>query len=377
MVSYLSSVFISHRAHIFFFATLSLIAGIIVAFVALPLWITGMVALAFIIPFVFVCLHSVHVDYKWFFLPMSFVTGAFLYQHQFTQHLAFQEKYNNIPLTIIGTVACIEKIQNARHRWHIIIDLEKIYTTNNHAVVNESVAIYSVHNPKVSVGDNVRLSNIIFKKVENSDYNLYLAKEKISATTFIDIPKIECLEHPQWNINRFVAQLRNNLFNSLQRTTNKETFALFSSIFLGNRTAVKQQMDYAKEPFKNWGISHYLARSGLHLVIFGLVWHFILGFLPLMFFGKQLFLLLLVICYTLLSWSSVSFNRALIMFLIAKFCLLSKTRLHYIHLICLATSMVLICNPLQLFYLDFQLSFGLTFALAWFTHIQHHKKQVS
>lgn len=370
------SFFVGHHAHHVLFATLSLIAGIIVAFVALPLWAKGIVALFFTIPFVFEYFYSIHWDFKWLLLPACFIAGIALHQHQLTQHLEFQKTYNDTSLTIIGTVASVEKVQSARHRWHTIIDLEAIYTTNNHVVVNESVAIYSVHNPKINVGDKIQISHVIFKKIENNDFNLYLAKEKIGATAFIDTLKLECLEHPKWNINRFVAQLRNKLFHSLQRATNKETFALFSSIFLGNRTAVKKHMDYAKEPFKNWGISHYLARSGLHLVIFGLVWHFILGFLPLIFFWKQLFLLLLVTCYAFLSWSSVSFNRALIMFLIAKFCLLNKTRLHYVHLICLATSMVLICNPLQLFYLDFQLSFGLTFALAWFAHIQHYKKQV-
>lgn len=191
---------------------------------------------------------------------------------------------------------------------------------------------------------------------------------------FIDKPQVTILAHPRWNLNRSIVQLRNKIFTTLQQSINKETFALFSSIFLGNRNAVKQHMDHEKEPFKYWGTSHYLARSGLHLVIFGIIWHFILGFLPLLFFWKQLFLICLISSYSLLSWSSVSFNRALIMFFIAKFCLLTRNRLHYVHLITLATCIVLIFNPLQLFYLDFQLSFGLTFALAWFSHIQQHKK---
>lgn len=365
----ISPFFIGHHAHPLLFAAISLIAGISSAFVEVPFIIISFLLVLLCISAVFYWQSHKSIQI-WLLLPISFVAGFTLYQHQISNHIAFQEKFNNISSSITGTVASIEKIQSARHRWHMIIDLEKI----NDCATKESVAIYSVRHPNVAVGDTVQVEDIIFKKIEKKDFNLYLAKEKISATSFIDVPKITQLQHPAWSINRIITQIRNRIFSSLQQSIDKQTFALFSSIFLGNRAAVKQHMDHAKEPFKYWGTSHYLARSGLHLVIFGIIWHFILGFLPLLFFWKQTFLMLLIACYSLLSWSSVSFNRALIMFFIAKFCLLTQNRLHYVHLIILATCLVLLLNPLQLFYLDFQLSFGLTFALAWFTHIQQHKK---
>ena len=369
----LSSFFIGHRAHLLLFATLSLILGIATAFFELPLWISIAMVLLLCAPVVYT-FFTYQQHYYWLALPASFMAGSLFYHQQVADHFAFQEQYNNVALTITGTVASVEKIQSTRHRWHLIIDLKEICATNSKIATNTSIALYSVWNPYVEVGDIIRITDITFKKIENRSFNLYLAKEKVSATAFIDKPTIIIIEHPQWSLSREIAHLRNKIFGSLQQTINKETFALFSSIFLGNRVAVKQQMDHAKEPFKYWGTSHYLARSGLHLVIFGIIWHFILGFLPLLFFWKQIFLIFLIGCYSMLSWSSVSFNRALIMFFIAKFCLLTKNRLHYVHLITLATCLVLIFNPLQLFYLDFQLSFGLTFALAWFTHIQQHKK---
>lgn len=373
MTSYLIPFLIGHRAHYMLFATLSLILGIISAFFALP-------CVAIIPIFLLLCIPAIlhygdtnKINYYGLF-SLAFLAGIFLYQHQTVHHFSFQEKYSGIPLTITGTVASLERIQNARHRWHIIVDLESMYATSSQFATKESVALYCVYNPNVAVGDTIQLSNVVFKKIEKKEFNLYLAKEKISTTVFIDKPQILILHQPKWNLNRTIAQIRNKMFSTLQQKMNTETFALFSSIFLGNRAAVKQQMDHEKEPFKYWGTSHYLARSGLHLVIFGIIWHFILGFLPLLFFWKQLILISLIGCYSILSWASVSFNRALIMFFIAKFCLLARKRLHYVHLITLATFLVLIFNPLQLFYLDFQLSFGLTFALAWFSHIQQHKK---
>lgn len=373
MTSFLTPFFIGHRVHYMLFATLSLILGIMSVFFELPFLAITPFFLLLCAPSILHYFYTNKINY-FLMLPLAFLAGIFLHHHQIAHHFAFQEKYNGIPFTITGTVASIEKIQNARHRWHMIVDLESLCATNKQIATQESVALYCVYNPNVAVGDAIQLSNVVFKKIEKKEFNLYLAKEKICATVFVDKPQINILDHPRWNLNRSIAQLRNKIFTALQQSINKETFALFSSIFLGNRAAVKQHMDHEKEPFKYWGTSHYLARSGLHLVIFGIIWHFILGFLPLLFFWKQLFLITLISCYSILSWASVSFNRALIMFFIAKFCLLARKRLHYVHLITLATFLVLIFNPLQLFYLDFQLSFGLTFALAWFSHIQQHKK---
>lgn len=362
--------FIGHYAHYLLFATISLIAGIASAFNEMSPAMVSLLCVLLCIPSFFYWQIQKRM-YVLFSLPVGFITGLVLYQYQISNHLAFQKKFNNVPSFITGIVTSLEKIQSARHRWRMVIDLKKI----NNCATHESVAIYSVHHPNVAVDDTIHLDEVIFKKIENKDFNLYLAKEKISATLFIDTPKVTQIYHPIWSLNRTIAQIRDRIFSSLQQSINKETFALFSSIFLGNRAAVKQHMDHAKEPFKYWGTSHYLARSGLHLVIFGIIWHFILSLLPLLFFWKQTFLMLLIACYSVLSWSSVSFNRALIMFFIAKFCLLTRNRLHYVHLITLATFLVLLLNPLQLFYLDFQLSFGLTFALAWFTHIHQHKKR--
>lgn len=373
-MNFATSFFIGHHAHPLLFATCFLIIGITVAFCEIPFTATVLLFLISLFPILIAYARAYIFDYKWILLPMCFLVGVTLYQKQVATHHAFQEKYNGIPVVICGTVASVEKIQNTRHRWHLIIDLHEIKTPESNIATTESVAIYSVYNPLVQVGDIIQIKNVTFKKIENNSFNFYLAKEKIAATLFVDKPNITILEHPLWSLNRFIAQLRNRVFIQLQHAIDKQTFSLFSSIFLGNRAAVKQYMDKEKEPFKYWGTSHYLARSGLHLVIFGLIWHFILGFLPLLFFWKQVCLILLIGCYALLSWSSVSFNRALIMFFIAKFCLLAQNRLHYVHLITLATCLVLCLNPLQLFFLDFQLSFGLTFALAWFTHIQQHKK---
>ena len=45
-------------------------------------------------------------------------------------------------------------------------------------------------------------------------------------------------------------------------------FVFFHHFFLGNRACIKTELEETNEQFKVWGISHFLARSGLHLALF-------------------------------------------------------------------------------------------------------------
>jgi ComEC/Rec2-related protein len=360
----LAAQFVGPRIHALLYITLAFMAGITGQFLGLP-------TQALIIITTIGSLSSlIYKEYSGFWRPLlflisvSFATGALLCRIQTQSQKDFLSDIAGQPTSVRGTIASIERIQNPRFRYRIVIDLS-----------NNSIALYVRTMPPLLVGDSIEINNITFKQIANQSFAHYLAKEKIAATVFLDTLEYTLLQRPRFNLNRTIFYFRQHIFDELRNKINRETFQLFSSIFLGNRAAVKKQMDATKEPFKVWGTSHYLARSGLHLVIFVIIWHFILSLLPIAFIIKQLILIMLILLYALLSWSSVSFERALLMFLVYKFCLLHGRPLHYVHLVILATFLVLLVNPLQLFFLDFQLSFGLTFALAWFNHIETHKRR--
>ncbi len=356
----LTAQFVGLRIHALLYITLAFMAGIVAQFLGMP-------PHALILIIIIGSISGfIYKEYTGLWLPLlflvsiAFATGVLLCRIQTQSQKDFLSCVTEQPTTVQGTVTSIEKIQNPRFRYRIVVG---------------SIAFYIRAVPEFLVGDLIEIKNITFKETANQSFAHYLAKEKIAATVFVDTLEYTLLERPRFNLNRMIFYFRQRIFDELRNKINRETFQLFSSIFLGNRTAVKKQMDATKEPFKIWGTSHYLARSGLHLVIFVIVWHFILSLFPIPFFIKQLFLIFLILLYAILSWSSISFERALLMFLVYKLCLLYGRPLHYVHLVILATLLVLLINPLQLFFLDFQLSFGLTFALAWFNHIETHKKR--
>ena len=125
-----------------------------------------------------------------------------------------------------------------------------------------------------------------------------------------------------------------------------------------------------------WGIVHYLARSGIHVVLTVSCWELVMRFIPLHFFIKQLILILLILVLHLFTWPSISFMRAVTTFLLSKGCTLSSLAFQPIHILSLTTFFTLVAYPLYLFSLDFQLSFGLTFVLAWLYEVRLQIQQL-
>ena len=146
-----------------------------------------------------------------------------------------------------------------------------------------------------------------------------MIKEGIYATLFITNKHYTIINHQENIIARSFFTYKNRVLHKLKNKLTAKTFQLFSSLFLGNRSFKKEEE--SKILCKVWGISHMLARSGLHLVIFIISWNFFLRFLPLPFVIKQIFFILLVALYTFLSWTSISFIRALITFLLYTVCI--------------------------------------------------------
>lgn len=364
-MKHIKSHFIFARLHHLLYATLALMAGITMQFLGAPLH-AQLLIVALIIMNALIY-HQLYGLWQPLLLitPLFFASGSLLCFMQQETVIKAQNILAKNNCALYASVSSIEKIQHLHYNYKLLLDTDQIQT----------IAIYCSSLPHIIVGDYIEIEPLRFKKSNNQSFNNYLAKEKIMATLFVDQFNCKLIERPKLSAARIIFYAKEKIFNTLRHKINYESFPLFSSIFLGNRSSVKKQMDSKKEPFKVWGTSHYLARSGLHLVIFVVIWHFILSLLPIAYLLKQLFLIMLILIYALFSWSSVSFERALLMVLLYKWCLLNRSASHYIHLITVATLIVLLFNPLQLFFLDFQLSFGITFALAWFNHIEAHKKR--
>jgi predicted membrane metal-binding protein len=358
--------------HPLFIFVLTMLCGICIQFTCLPHIAIASIPLALAIAFFMFPGRFFEWRIIIFCALSGFSLGAIRLHQQTTQHACAVEDLCNKPIDCMGIITDLQISQSKQQKHRITLSLshyrDALSAQPNWTSIEASVFIYTRKAPTdCAVGDTTILENINFKRTNsNPSFNNYLLKEGIAATAFLQNATLKRVGRPSFEIQAWIHRQKTNLVNRLRNRFSQGTFALFTSLFLGNRTEEKKEQELIAQQSKNWGTSHHLARSGLHLVIFIYLLHSLLRFLPISLLAKEVLLLLLCIIYHLFSWSSISFMRAFLTFLFYKMCTLLRFPSHVLHVLTLACGLILFTNPMQLFFLDFQLSFGLTFTLAWF-----------
>lgn len=354
--------------------TVFFIVGII-TYSALPILLTL---------FIFVLVLSIFTHKATIIVPKQLIfysffafLGAYLHQHELRTYNDFYEFTRDVTVTIAGTI--IDKstlISHHKKSTVITLAISSITNKNSHMLSNKVIMIYSEKEHNVTVGDTVTVHHVLCKKPTNESFQRYQIKEQIAATIFNNTLNCTIDIHPTWSLRRWIWTQKKRLLNSLACKLSPNGFKFFSSLFLGNRACIKEELESTNEQFKTWGISHFLARSGLHLALFIFIWQAVFSVIPLPFIFKQFFIIILSFIYFILTWTSAPFTRSFALFALNKLCLFNKTTFHLLHYLTLVCFFFLLYCPLYLFFLDFQLSFALTFALAWFNQLstQHQQK---
>jgi predicted membrane metal-binding protein len=278
------------------------------------------------------------------------------------------EQYSQ-PVDIYGMVKDISYSSHSRMHYCITLQTHSTITPVCSRPLHATLQIYVAHKPTFIVADHIILHNVQLKPPGDTDFRKYLIKQGVLASLFLTTYTHTLQHRPKYSFQRWIWQKRDVTARAIETKLSRKVYAFFCAVFLGNRTWNKYYVEKISDEFKQWGAVHYMVRAGLHLVSFVVIWHTLFQFIPLSFVLKQLTLLMICLLYYLLSWSSIAFLRAFLTFLMYKCALILNIGTHSLHTITLITLLVLITNPMHLFFLDFQLSFAVTFALAWFNHI--------
>jgi predicted membrane metal-binding protein len=309
----------------------------------------------------------------------SFFTlfGAWLHNKELQDYHNFYSFADNKKITVTGMV--IDKnIATVNHQKTTVITLaiDTIATDIGTQKSNKVLLFYTKSNNGFVVGDTVTIFDVCCKKPSGEDFQHYQIKEQVLATLFCNDIHFHIDLHPRWSLRNWIWHEKKRLLDALAHKLSPNGFRFFSSLFLGNRACIKNELEATNEQFKTWGISHFLARSGLHLALFIFIWQAIFCVIPLPLIVKQIIISLLSCIYFILTWTSAPFTRSFALFVVNKICFFKKTSFHLLHYLTLVCFGFLLYCPLYLFFLDFQLTFALTFALAWFNQVSvQHKAQ--
>ena len=355
--------------------TFSLICGICSAYYDY-IWIMAFF-FCLIMAIIGIIFHRTHIAahpiYIFFYLT-AYCFGFHSYHKTIHRQQDFFQYTNGKTFNIKGEITSIHRTVNPY--LHYSVHLKILNMTNSTNLENgnvyhnhDTLCIYltSIHNLRIA--DTIEIQNIQFKTNQNTEFMNYLLKEHIISSAVADNKYISLINRPFFSLSRMVHEYKNRTLYRFKKCMDKETFLAFSSIFLGEPVAKKKE-DILKSQLRVWGLFHYIARAGLHLVIFVSIWVFIFGLLPCAWFIRQLLIIILCSLYFILTWSSIPFNRAFFTLLFVRSCNLLKIKTYPVPAISFIALLTLIETPSALFALDFQLSFGVTFGLALFNEIK-------
>lgn len=311
-------------------------------------------------------------------IALIMLLGAYRYNTLLSSFNRFQELHTDNKLTLRGTVIDLEENPSSKHHPYLMrIRLQEvIHLDDTRYDHNGIIAIHttSAHKNQCFIDDTIIISAIKLPKMKRSDLVHYFCKEQLLATVYtqkLDL-KREIKPLSAW-YNSFNAT-KKTLYESLRSKMEGATFRLFSSLYLGKQSHHEHDYQTMRQHHALWGTAHYLARSGLHLVLCVGIWSYILRFFPISLAIKQLILIFIILIYSAMSWTSISYYRALIPFLIYHYCTAQYLPVQAVHLLIIACVGMLIYNPFYLFSLDFQLSFLLAGALLIYNAVKHQKK---
>ncbi len=151
-------------------------------------------------------------------------------------------------------------------------------------------------------------------------------------------------------------EMRRSLLKRTDRLFNHRTASILKALYTGNKSRIDKR---TLINFRDAGVLHVLAASGLHVGIIAAIPLLLLIF-PLTRKSVTSVSLILVILYLYITDAPVSLMRASIMFSLFYFQSLLDRERNILNILMLTGSCILILHPWEIFNPGFQLSFGAT-----------------
>lgn len=243
----------------------------------------------------------------------------------------------------------------------------------NYKKSNGQLLVYfsKTHENSVAIGDEIILKAELKPILKNYnpdtfDYANYMEKQNV-------FHQIKCFENDYFigkkikNFNYYINELRQKLVHSFDdHPFSLRTKSIVNALLLGQ----KQQIDSETlNDYKNSGVVHILAISGLHIGIIYAFLNFIFGFLNRYKHGNTLKLIIIILLlwlFALISGMSASITRAVMMFSLIAFGKFLNRKNSIFNAVAASFFILLIYNPLLIFDVGFQLSYAAVISILLF-----------
>ena len=199
------------------------------------------------------------------------------------------------------------------------------------------------------------------------NYKNYLEKLGIYGQLTCTYDNLEVLETKNFSLQSIAGKIRNHLVLKLKELHfSQDEFAVIQALLLGQRQEISPSL-YTN--YKNAGVIHILAISGLHVGILLLLLSWLLQPLEKIKYGqtaKALLVLLILWAFAIISGLSPSVVRAVTMFSFIALGLQLNRKTKLLNVLFISLLALLLINPNYLFQVGFQLSYAAVVAIALF-----------
>lgn len=308
---------------------------------------------------------------------VCFCAGLLLLCLQRAQCEDLRNQYTGKPLTIKARVIDVQSCTGGLFEGFAQVQVEQVKGSGEDHYHSADFSFFCYHKQVFNwmVGDQVLFEDLVLSTPSenalenNASYGDYLIKEHVIASVFLQKKNYVCvIDRPSWSVKRWIWLQKYRILSSIKEKVSPLAYAYFALIFLGYKQL--EQNHTLRKVFNLWGLAHFLARAGLHIMLFIWIWQLFLGLLPLPGVVKRGVLFFVCGVYALFSWISIPFFRAYVVFVLGRCATMVDQQINFLHLLTVSCLFVLLFNPMYIFFLDFQLTYALTFVLGWFSQLK-------
>lgn len=297
---------------------------------------------------------------------LFFLLGILLAHNKFNSSVLL--KYTGKTLQLEGIVKEIDQVNNDKIR--ALVHVKSINVEGAHENISEKMRLTIIGNREIDIYDNITFNAEIREPEANTNpklynYKLNLLSNGIFATATIRENSI--LGIRKGNIG-FLANFKIRTINRIEEVfdkyLSKSNSSLMKSIILGDYSYLEE--DKVNE-FRELGIAHVIAVSGLHVGLISTAIISILSFIGIKRKINILITLLVIWIYGFVIGMPPSVLRANITFSLLFTSQVLAKPYDSINILFFVLLILVLINPYWCFNLGFQLSFVTTFFIIYLT----------
>lgn len=191
------------------------------------------------------------------------------------------------------------------------------------------------------------------------DYQAYIQKDNIYAQIVLQSPYLEHCRESGLLTNLYA--LRNKMMGYISVHASETSSAWQLALLFGERSNIPEDVTRL---FQEWGLSHLLAISGLHVGLLAACFYFVCIYVLRFSYEKTTVILLVFFSfYPLLSGGAPSVWRASLFYVSLLFLALLNKKWSFTDLLSLVFLLMIFINPLTIEKIAFQFSFIVTYTI--------------